>query len=132
MKLLAVILALPLAVLADEAAQHYGSGQLILLDNSDGRSWVDPSNARRIGCLDATGKATVSDCGVFTRSADSPLLNSTAGVCTFHNSSEPENDSNPEAPASFALSCGDIIPNADVDKWYEPVSISSLSLLVEW
>jgi hypothetical protein len=77
-----------------------GSGYIHVLNGSD---ITKASIADRIGCMDKTGAFTLSDCAVFTR-MNSGLFSS-AGNCTFHDPSQPENLDSAYGRMSTAWHC---------------------------
>ncbi|KAI1370506.1 hypothetical protein F4677DRAFT_350829 [Hypoxylon crocopeplum] len=97
-----VLLAAVTAVAA--VAQDFsGSGQIYVI-NSTNFDTATPDQA--IGCLDATGAFSASNCATFTKLPNYPqTLISAAGNCSFTDPTQPANTDNKYGSRSYAFHC---------------------------
>lgn len=80
-----------------------GSGQIYVINSTD---FQNASPADSIGCLDAKGSFSESDCATFTRLDTYPnTLSSSAGNCTFRDSTQPANTDNVYGSRSYSYFC---------------------------
>ncbi|KAI1140148.1 hypothetical protein F5Y05DRAFT_307916 [Hypoxylon sp. FL0543] len=85
------------------AQDFSGSGQILVINSTD---FQTASPADSIGCLDAAGALSVSDCATFTQLADYPRsISSAAGNCSFTDSSQIANTDNVYGKQSYAYHC---------------------------
>ncbi|KAI1394301.1 uncharacterized protein F4822DRAFT_387859 [Hypoxylon trugodes] len=85
------------------AQDFSGSGQVFIV-NSTELSKASPDQI--IGCLDATGAVSESNCGTFTKLNTYPnTLQSSVGNCTFTDSTQPANTDNAYGAHSYAWHC---------------------------
>ncbi|OTA90002.1 hypothetical protein M434DRAFT_398322 [Hypoxylon sp. CO27-5] len=80
-----------------------GSGHIYVINNTD---FNTASPADGIACLDVTGALTLSDCAIFTRLPDYPRsLSTSAGNCSFTDSSQVANTDSVYGAKSYAWHC---------------------------
>ncbi|KAI2776344.1 hypothetical protein F4815DRAFT_449396 [Daldinia loculata] len=80
-----------------------GSGQIYVINSTE---FQNASPADSIGCLDAKGAFSESDCATFTRLDTYPnTLSSSAGNCTFTDSTQPANTDNVYGSRSYSYFC---------------------------
>ncbi len=85
-----------------------------------------------IGCLDTRGQLVRDNCAVFSQLADTPHTFSTsAGVCTFRNTSRPANTDSVYGKGNHAWWCGDKLDDPVAEYYYPAVSTYLLFLLLE-
>lgn len=97
-----------------------GQGYIRVLNSSTVDAAV-PSAA--VGCLDAAGAATASDCAVFTRVDEYPrVVRSPLGNCSFSDEDMPVNSDSVYGRRNHAWSCRAGSPARDVDQFASIVS----------
>ncbi|KAH9907311.1 hypothetical protein F4778DRAFT_530836 [Xylariomycetidae sp. FL2044] len=99
--LVKTIATLGLAATAAAQIDISGSGHISVLQSDN---WTTASPDDSIGCLDATGRLTATDCAVFTRSGN--VLSTELGPCTYHDEDEPHNDDSYYGQIDTAYTCG--------------------------
>ncbi|KAK1753567.1 hypothetical protein QBC47DRAFT_403909 [Echria macrotheca] len=87
--------------------QFVGKGRVLVL-NSDNLEKAKPSD--KVGCLNAKGDVvTLDQCAVFTRNETWPHeLYSSAGTCTFRDTTTVQNLASVYGKGSYAFSCSDV------------------------
>ncbi|KAI0386941.1 hypothetical protein F5Y04DRAFT_242660 [Hypomontagnella monticulosa] len=85
------------------AQDFSGSGEIHLINSTN---FDSASLDNRIGCLDARGGFSRSNCATFTRLDVYPnSLSSRVGNCSFTDASQPANTDNPYGAHSYAFHC---------------------------
>ncbi|KAI8957071.1 hypothetical protein F5Y11DRAFT_106035 [Daldinia sp. FL1419] len=106
------------AVLATTAlAQDIsGSGQIYVINSTD---FQNASPADSIGCLNARGGFSESDCATFTRLDTYPhTLSTSTGNCTFRDSTQPANTDNAYGSKSYSYFCREDYEASVTDSLY--------------
>ncbi|KAI1097737.1 hypothetical protein F4804DRAFT_152365 [Jackrogersella minutella] len=85
------------------AQDFSGSGQIYIINST---SFGSATPSESIGCLDETGAFTVSDCATFTKLSTYPnTISTSAGNCTFLDTTQPANTDNAYGAHSYAWHC---------------------------
>jgi hypothetical protein len=101
--------------------QFTGRGHIMVLNTS---SIMTAELGNYIGCLDASGALTESNCAIFTRSDDEPHVVSTSqGNCSFANAAMPTNTDSYYGDRNHAWSCTAANIVQDMDRLYTIVSL---------
>ena len=103
-KALSVVLGLAAAV----SAQFSGNGKIYVVNITDSDISASGDKAA-FACLDLVGGVTLNlnTCATFDKKAAYPYgLSTSAGNCTFLDSTQPENTENPYGGQSYAYHCG--------------------------
>lgn len=108
---------------AEITEEFVGRGQILAMNSS---SVMTATPDTYVGCLDASGALTASDCAVFTRNDDEPHYVSThAGKCSFTDTDMPANEDSIYGQRNHAFSCGPRNTGESIDRLYtivRPVS----------
>ncbi|KAJ6489920.1 hypothetical protein C8R45DRAFT_826212 [Mycena sanguinolenta] len=97
--------ALFLSVITPITAQLnvFGTGYIHVLNSTN---WTTATAADSVGCLNAAGRFVLDDCAVFTHLDVAPYgLSTSAGICTFYDTSMPTNTASPSGAFTYALTC---------------------------
>ncbi|KAI1466160.1 uncharacterized protein F4812DRAFT_98914 [Daldinia caldariorum] len=95
-----------------------GKGEIHVVKST---SLKDALPANSIGCLDAKGGFTETDCATFTISDNGPntlFLSSDAGNCTFSDTTQPANTDSRYGSKAHAFVCREDYKVANVDAFY--------------
>ncbi|KAK0644110.1 hypothetical protein B0T16DRAFT_331081, partial [Cercophora newfieldiana] len=92
--------------LPDPTPLFTGKGHILVLNFTTGYNDISPTTDH-LGCLNADGAFTLSDCAVFTVADDFPreLTTAEGGVCTFYDDRAPEHLDSYYRKGLHALSC---------------------------
>ncbi|KAJ6489973.1 hypothetical protein C8R45DRAFT_1138892 [Mycena sanguinolenta] len=81
----------------------FGTGYIHVLNSTN---WTTATGADSVGCLNAAGRFVLDDCAVFTHFDAMPYgLSTSAGICTFYDTSMPANTASPYGAFTYALTC---------------------------
>ncbi|KAI2625667.1 hypothetical protein GGR54DRAFT_509576 [Hypoxylon sp. NC1633] len=97
------VLCAALAAVAAVAQDFSGSGQIYVINSTD----IDAATPdQAVGCLDATGSLSASNCATFTKLEAYPgTLYSSVGNCSFTDATQPANTDNAYGSRSYAWHC---------------------------
>ncbi|PSR88569.1 hypothetical protein BD289DRAFT_482069 [Coniella lustricola] len=70
-----------------------------------------------VGCLNALGQLTLSDCAIFAP-VDTYYVETSAGVCSFKNTSQPANTDDIYGASVYALTCWEHTPTTSDIEFY--------------
>ena len=116
----AILTLLTTAVTTSAAPTNDLLGHIQVLNTT---SFATANPADAIGCLDTRGRLVRDDCAVFSQLANAPHTFSTsAGVCTFRNTSRPANTDSMYGKGNHAWWCGDKLNDPVVESYYPAVS----------
>ncbi|KAJ6489974.1 hypothetical protein C8R45DRAFT_1096940 [Mycena sanguinolenta] len=97
--------ALFLSIVAPITAQLnvFGTGYIHVLNSTDSATATAEES---VGCINAAGRFVLDDCAVFTHLDAVPYyLSTSAGNCTFDDTSMPTNTASPYGAFTYALTC---------------------------
>ncbi|KAI1658065.1 hypothetical protein F4813DRAFT_53091 [Daldinia decipiens] len=93
-----------------------GSGQIYVINSTD---FQNASPADSIGCLNAQGGFSESDCATFTRLDTYPnTLSTSSGNCTFSDSTQPANTDSVYGSRSYSYFCREDYASSVTDSLY--------------
>lgn len=95
-----------------------GSGTIQVVANTTSHSisWSTGSPSQSVACLNAVGQVVLDDCAVFT--AVGNQVSTTAGVCSFQNTSQPTNTDDVYGKNVHAFLCWDHVPSSSDVQFY--------------
>lgn len=79
-----------------------GSGHILVLNSTESLEY-QATLEDKIGCINDAGQLTVDDCAVFTTLRTAPQ--SSAGLCDFSDTSQPENVNSKYGRGTYGFSC---------------------------
>ena len=112
----------------NNAGSFTRQGHIVVLNASSVVN-VSPS-AQRVGCMNAAGSLTQTDCAVFTRTDTAPYILSTSqGNCSFLDQNMPANTDSAYGKNYHAFHCWPGAPNQLIDQVYTLVSVDRMLLM---